>query len=521
MKTWKHLCSVLVGLATLMPLSLKAAERIDFYFGPLGLSISVDALETFARTGTVERELRLYLNRLSPEQQEQFRNFLQARYRVDPVLVYRFSHTSVGERLLRRIGEIVNLPKGTNGFYGIRGALVQAAAAPQGLSVIGFLQKFPTDIQLNTEQTLKLIQTISTLQRKTNALVAQLAQSSSTVSSDLNQLPDLRTPGRFSTTKQTLTLRDVKRDRLLVVDLYRPQPTATSGSVPVIVVSNGLGAERDRFQKLGQHLASYGFAVAIPDHPGSDGLRQRKFLAGLYQENFDATEFIDRPLDTTFVLDQLEQLNASHFQGHLDLQQVGVYGYSFGGTTALSLAGAKINFEQLAADCEHQGTIVNISLLYQCRALELPQQTTNLQDSRIQAVFLSVPFGNSLFGEAGISRVTIPVLWQTVDQDFITPLLLEHVPLFTHLPAPDKYLVVSEGLPHAPVILPTDAGKSVEEIRQVANDYQNALSTAFFKIYVAQDKDYQPTLQPAYIQAISQDPYFLNLVESIKSISED
>jgi len=104
---------------------------------------------------------------------------------------------------------------------------------------------------------------------------------------------------------------------------------------------------------------------------------------------------------------------------------VGIFGYSFGGTTALSLAGAELNFDQLEKDCTFPIDVVNISILYQCRALELPRKKVDLQDSRIKAAFVFVPFSNSLFGENGLNRVNIPSFWQATDEDIVTPLLLE------------------------------------------------------------------------------------------------
>ncbi len=47
-------------------------------------------------------------------------------------------------------------------------------------------------------------------------------------------------------------------------------------------------------------------------------------------------------------------------------------GQSFGAYTALALAGAKINFEQLKQDYLPQAQYLNPSLFLQCRALELP-----------------------------------------------------------------------------------------------------------------------------------------------------
>ena len=51
--------------------------------------------------------------------------------------------------MLQRIGEIIQLPGDLNGFYGLRAAVVQTAQSPDGINLVDFLQRFPTDIKLN------------------------------------------------------------------------------------------------------------------------------------------------------------------------------------------------------------------------------------------------------------------------------------------------------------------------------------------------------------------------------------
>ena len=86
-------------------------------------------------------------------------------------------------------------------------------------------------------------------------------------------------------------------------------------------------------------------------------------------------------------LDELEKIDRIHipFQGKLNLQQVGVFGQSLGGYTALALAGAKINFQQLKKDCTPNvlGETWNMSLLLQCRALELPNNFLTEQQVKL------------------------------------------------------------------------------------------------------------------------------------------
>jgi predicted dienelactone hydrolase len=526
--------SVLAAAIVLFAPQITAAEIIYFTYSPFQFSVSVSALETFAQSGAIEPglgQLGRYLSRLNSEQQMRLQTLLKNQFEVDLITISRLFYTRSGERILQYFGNLITSKGGRNGLQDIRSALVLAAVDPEGLTAINFLQKLSTDVQIDVRRVLQVIQQVTDLIQQTDARVAALEQSTrNTVSeseitsrellhSNFSQLPDLRQSGRFQVAKQTLNLRDQSRDRELPTDFYRPN----SPEAPVIVISGGLGARRDRFAALAEHLASHGFAVAIPDHPGSNAQRNRDFFAGLYrfdQENFDAAEYVDRPLDVTFLLNELEQLNVSQFNHQLNLQQTGIFGYSFGGATALSLAGARINFDQLEADCGSQINLLNISVLYQCRALELPRERFELRDDRIQAAFVFVPFSNSIFGQAGMRQVTVPVFWQATEADVITPLLLEQIPAFSGLDGSDHYFIVSKELPHTRITLNLtnellNRDVSLEDAVRVTQTYLNAWSLAFFKVYVSQIDEYRSYLQAAYAQALSEEPYQLSFVQSL------
>lgn len=491
------------------------AERIDFNYSLLGFEVRVKDLEAFAKRGEISDHLNFYLKRISPKRVKQLRKFLTQSYDVDPVLVYRYSRTSVGIKMLQRIGEIIQLPGYINGFYGLRAAVVQTASSPEGINFIDFLKLFPTDIKLNLGELLKLVKQVSDAEEDTEDFIASLSSAEVVDSkSDFKNIPNLANQGRYRFVKQDLELYDASRNRRLVTDLYLPQGNLES--IPLIVVSNGLGAKRDRFEELAHHLASHGFAVAIPDHPGSDRQRQKDFVKGLYQQNFDATDFIDRPVDISYILDQLEKLNSTNFNHRLNLEQVGIFGYSIGGATALSLAGAEFDFSQLKQDCARPLNLLNISILYQCRSLELPRPKRSLKDERINAAYMFVPFGNSIFGQQTLSQVSIPTLFQVVDQDFLTSLLEEQVPLFESLGG-DRHLVISEKLPHSNVTLSKDAQSSQAEASQVAKTYQNILSLVFFQSYVRDDSSYLPYLSKSSLQAIATKPYKLHLLRKSRS----
>ena len=507
--------SLLLTVATLINLiALESptipAEKIKFNYSLLGFEVKVADLELFATEGKITKNLNFYLKRISPEQREKLQQFLTQSYEVNPVLVYRYSRTSVGIKLLERIGKIIQIPHDINGFYGLRAAVVQAAASTDRINLIEFLKYFPTDIKLNLPELLKLVEQISDSEEDTQKFIASL-QNQTTDSKFISQnIPDFSAPGQFTVTKQTREFYDRQRDRNLVADFYLPQ--GINERIPVVIISNGLGARRDRFVELANHLTSYGFAVIALDHPGSDRDRQKAFVNWQHQENFDATEFIDRPLDISFILDQLEQIQAKELQNRLNLEQVGIFGYSIGGTTAMSLAGAEINFEQLEQDCAQELNLLNISTLYQCRALELPRKSRSLKDERIKAAFMFVPFGKSLFGEVELAKIEIPTLWQVVDKDFLTSLVEEQIPAFNALTNRDRYLVISENLPHSNTTASKEQSASQAETSQITKNYQNILSLVFFESYLANNVEYRSYLNSEYIQSISQKPYNLHLL---------
>jgi predicted dienelactone hydrolase len=494
-----------------MEQSSLTAEKIDFHYSLLGFKLQVKDLATFADTGEVSDSLNYYFRYIPDKQTQQLRKFLRQSYDVDPVLVYRYSRTSAGIKMLQRIGEIIQLPGHINGFHGLRAALVQTAQSSEGINFVDFLQRFPTDIQLNLGELLQLVKQVAHSEEDTKEFIANLSPPKVEQKDTQKNIKfrDLSQPGNYQGTKQTLEFYDRQRDRNLVTDLYLPQNK--TDKIPIIVVSNGLGAKRERFEKLARYLVSRGFGVVIPDHPGSDHDRQKAFVEGLYPENFDATEYIDRPLDISYILDQLEHLNGDRFHHQLNLEQVGFFGYSIGGTTGLSLAGAEFDWTQLAQDCAQPLNLMNISILYQCRALELPRNQPKLKDDRIKAAYLFVPFGHSLFGKLKQDQISIPVMFQVVDQDFLTSLLDEQVPLFNSL-GKNNYLVISEKIPHSNVTLAKEVQSSQAEAAQVARTYQNLLSLVFFQSYIVGDSSYIPYLSSAYLQAIAQKPYNLHLL---------
>ncbi|MBW4643445.1 MAG: alpha/beta hydrolase [Goleter apudmare HA4340-LM2] len=513
-----------------------SAERISFFYPPFGeFSLSVESLEIFAKEGKINNELEFYASRANPQQLAQLRELLQMRFSVTPTLVSQVTYSPIGEQVLQRLGELVLTDSRRNGFYALRGALILAAADPEGLTVVNFLRKFPTEtLRLNFTEGLKIVADLSELLKKRDQVVDVVQQEAVTEAAnspfDFAGKPDLRSPGTWRWDKKSLTLNDSKRDRQLPVDLYLPAPPQNIGdrsSSPLIVISHGIASDRYAFVYLAEHLASHGFAVAVLEHPGSNALRVQQYFIGLAGPP-EAQEFIDRPLDIKFLLDDLQRLEKVDpvLQGKLNFQQVGVIGHSFGGYTALTLAGAKINFDQLRQDCDPNNTSsFNLSLILQCQATGLPQKDYQLADDRIKVILVVNPIGSSMFGKQEISKIPIPVMLVAGSQDIFAPPVFEQIRPFTWIADPNKHLALIENATHFSAIaeptpendiLPVPPGL-LGPSRGAVYGYLKALSVAFLETHLRQRPEYRSYLQPSYATFISQPPLNLSLLQSQSS----
>lgn len=260
-------------LALLLAPPSQAADNIRFRYGLIEVTVTRQELENYAETGIAEGGLETVLSRLPAAIQDQLQPSLKAYYPIDPILANRFSYTASGEQLLTEAGELVQTASGLNGFQGLRGALTLAAAEPKGFNLLDFIERFPTDIRIDIGDTLEISERFGELLGQTQQVVGQLTAETAAIAAtqpatDFTTLPDPRQLGDQDVTMQTLMIYDKGRDRTIPTDFY--MPLSAQSNIPVIVVSNGLGAKRSRFNELATHLASYGFAVALIDHPGSD-----------------------------------------------------------------------------------------------------------------------------------------------------------------------------------------------------------------------------------------------------------
>ncbi len=530
------LISLFMGIipAIFTAIPVYGAEKIYFAFGPLDFSISLSSLETYAETGKVEPDLKVVLKRLNPETRKEVRQILQTSYDIEPLAISQAFYDPMGETILSNIGELIQTEAGVNGKFALRAALIQAAESGD-FNIIGVLRKFPTPgIRINTSGVGKTIKDISQIFKDTNSAIAQLGKISAAEAAaepvvDYDKLPNLRLPGKFKFSSETIKIWHQNRNRTYPVDLYIPViENGSTDKIPVVVISHGLSSSRTNFAGLAQFLASHGFVVALPEHIGSNIEQREALLAGRAREVFRLNEFIDRPLDVTYLLDDLERRNQANFQGKLNLKQVGIIGHSFGGYTALVLAGATADFEQLSRECKQD--VPNISLLLQCRALDWQESSPErqilsqgLREERIQLVIALNPVSSSILGRKGISQIEIPVVMGSAGYDPATPVVTEQARTFSWLTTPEKYLVLAEGVSHNTeltalinrVLSPASSSQQIEKEIELLQSNARAMMLAFLQVYINDRANYRPYIRTSYAKAISEPPFELNMVRSL------
>ncbi|MDY6806106.1 MAG: alpha/beta hydrolase [Cyanobacteriota bacterium] len=516
---------IISAILTAMPGN--TAETITVSFPPFKLDLSVESLEKFVETGEVTSELRYYENQLEPEEKENLRQLLRQRFEVSPSTVKTFTEISLGQDVMRRLGQIIRTHDGKNGNLALTKAFNQAAASEEGLTPLNLLKQYPGDIRLDLELSVQLVAELLTQVVENNFILKEIQQQAK-ISNNPPQFylggSPVRSQGRFQSKKDSFTFRNPNRARDSEIDFYLPQGSSEN-QIPVIVISHGFASDRSTFVYLAEHFASHGFAVAVPEHIDSNADFVEKIFAG-FSAPVEADAFVNRPLDLTYLLDTIEERYESDplWKGKLNLTEVGAIGQSFGGYTVLATAGAGFASEEtLRSKCESEdpSIIFNISLLLQCRALEVEAPTNNLRDERITSVIAINPITSGVFGPEGMSKLQVPTMIVAGSEDIFAPPVEEQVRSFAGLTAPDKYLVVTKPGTHFSFI-GTEEEEGVLPVPpeligldpKLAQPYMQALSTAFFKSYIQDEREFLAYLSESYLESSAEEPFSFALVTS-------
>ena len=507
-----------------------SAERIIISYGSFERAIQIDDLEAFAKDGSLSKDIDGYANLFDTEQLEDLRQALVQRIDLDVVAVSQFLYTPQGKFLLKQLSNVIRTEARHSGFLPIRAALVLAAAdLDEGLTLLNVIRLYPTPaIRFDLEGGLQIVEGLERAVRETHASIALIEQQAKLEAENeplpgAAELPRILINGPYATSRITLRLSRFYPP----IDLYLPEPFGRARQAlfpaPVVVLSHGLGSDRTTYLYLASYLATYGFVVASMEHPGSSTEQLLALLEARTDVVVPDEEFINRPLDVKFVLDELDNQSRTNprLREKLDLQRVGVLGQSYGGYTTLALAGATLNLASLGANCPPQLTAFNLSLLLQCQASNLPSQIQDLADSRVKAAISVNPIGSVIFGQDGLSQINIPLMIISSSSDTIAPALAEQIRPFTWLTTPNRYLLLIGNGTHFSTVGQSSAGDQILPIPiaaigprpELAQRYLQVMSLAFFETYLIGNEQYRPLLSAAYAQQqLGQNPLPLSLI---------
>jgi pimeloyl-ACP methyl ester carboxylesterase len=162
-------------------------------------------------------------------------------------------------------------------------------------------------------------------------------------------------PGRWGELEaQKMLPIPAKRFQEIQVNAIEEAPLSP-GSMPVLIMLPGMGRNPAHYTTLAEDLASFGYVVAgvtptgsstavvFPDGHEVDGREFDPLVDGFAKTQ----EYIDTWAgDASFALDQLT--DDSFFKDHLRLNQVGVFGHSFGGSVAVHVLQRDRRFSRAA-----------------------------------------------------------------------------------------------------------------------------------------------------------------------------
>ena len=116
-----------------------------------------------------------------------------------------------------------------------------------------------------------------------------------------------------------------------------------SGLFPVVLFAHGLDGTLEIYSSFIEDLVTKGYVVVSMNHPYIAGVVEFPDGRSIYYQDFNSqndSDYAGKALrtiieDAKYALDYVEILNNtdSIFKGHLDMENVGMYGHSFGGAS--------------------------------------------------------------------------------------------------------------------------------------------------------------------------------------------
>ncbi len=520
----------------------QAAETVVLRFGPLTESISLAELQNMGERGELPKDFKIYTKRLSPEQRRLFVGALRTKMPMNVVAVSKLLNTRIGTTILKDINKVIHR-KDRAGVQAIRAGVVLGTIRPEGFSILNFIAAYPSKrLEIDLLQAFKVAKNLNLSFWRTQQFMVAISAQLVSKNPQLSFPFDPSQKGSAEVKLLELEFTDQTRNRNIPVDIY--SSTEINTDKPLIVFSHGLGSVRTELTYLAKHLASHGYVVAALEHPGSNEDNTNSAIEGK-NRIVQPQEFLERPRDISFVLDELAKLNKQSInqqsinqqpnqaltknplQGKLATNKVMVVGYSFGGGTALAIAGGELQLEKLKQRCQNNLAILSLGEGIQCVAQELPKNRYQLRDERVKSIIALNPISSLIFGDTGLSKIKIPTLVLAASADKTTPALTEQIASFTKIPTP-KWLLGIVGGTHLSIKDPSttldqegkpntalSGGEVVGEQASDIRKYLQAIALAFASQLTPEAESYKPFLTSDYAYFASTKAFPFRLITEI------
>ena len=346
--------------------------------------------------------------------------------------------------VLAQLGELDGLRTNEMDAAALAKAVDQAAAGGQ-ITMLSLLQALPgKTVRVDLPKVVKALTRNAQQRLVTNKLLATGVP----ISAD----PSLAKPGPSAVVRRELSLPVSHRPAPLTLVVLQPQANPNGR---LVVISHGLWDSPANFEGWARHLASYGYTVVLPVHPGSDQEQQRAMLAGEAPPP-TPEELRLRPMDVSAVLDGIAAGKLAGFQG-IQVQSTVVVGHSWGAITALQLAGGRSSSAPLRQNC---GDLLNpertLSWILQCSFVstaDAPPQP----DGRVKSVVAVSPPIGLLFSPDAAQGIQARVLLVSGSHDWVVPPDPEALLPFSQSPALGHRLVLVKGGDHFNMRAPAKA----------------------------------------------------------------
>ena len=191
-------------------------------------------------------------------------------------------------------------------------------------------------------------------------------------------------------------IEDPVRERSINFRVWMPE--IGKAKLPFLLFSHGSGGSFGNQQWLIDSLVAGGFMVAAPNHPHN--------TAG---DNDDegVVSVWERPADMKLLLDYL--IDESQWSDVIDINRIGVAGFSSGGNTAIAMAGAIYDRRLMNQYCNSSPSTSECKLAADFSKVDYSRSALSYKDERVKAVFAMAPAVGAAMTEESLGRITIPV----------------------------------------------------------------------------------------------------------------